>query len=135
MGPRESKADWLNSYGKRDGKSDLSFLPIDDKTIAEAIFGKQPDEIEQIKTAFATSSPSMSLETVIGGLYPGSAQHLISSSCGNLASGRAVLRILRADREHELLKQYLYNSWYHKPMYSKRPAMLETGSLIDTPDI
>lgn len=75
--------------------------------IAEAIFGKQPDEIERIKTAFATSSPSRSLETVIEGLYLGSAQHSTSSSYGaspNLAFGRAVLRILRADREYETAK-------------------------------
>lgn len=78
--------------------------------IAEAIFGKQPDEIEQIKTAFATSSPSRSLETVIEGLYLGSAQHPTGSSYDpivsspNLAFGRAVLRVLRADREYETAK-------------------------------
>lgn len=113
VGPWESEADWLNSCGKRDGKSDVSFLPMDDKMIAEAIFGKQLDEIEQIKTAFATSSPSMSLETVIEGLYLGSAQNSVSSSCSaimdavsspNLAFGRAVLRVLRADREYETAK-------------------------------
>lgn len=113
VGPWESEADWLNSCGKRDGKSDVSLLPMDDKIMAEAIFGKQPDEIEQIKTAFATSSPSMSLETVIEGLYLGSAQHPISSSCSaivdtvsspNLTFGGAVLQVLRAGREYETAK-------------------------------
>lgn len=113
VGPWESEADWLNSHGKRDGKSDVSLLPMDDKMIAEAIFGKQPDEIEQIKTAFAISSPSMSLETVIEGLYLGSAQHSAGPSYNtiadavsspNLAFWRAVLRVLRADREYETAK-------------------------------
>lgn len=107
VGPWESEADWLNSCGKRDSKNDVSLLHMDDKMIAEAIFGKQPDEIERIKTAFATSSPSRSLETVIEGLYLGSAQHSTSSSYGaspNLTFGRAVLRVLRADREYETAK-------------------------------
>lgn len=113
VGPCESEADWLNSHGKRDGKNDAPFLPTDDKIIAEAIFGKQPDEIEQIKTAFAVSSPSMSLETVIEGLYLGTAQHPGGSSYGaiadavsapNLAFWRVVLRVLRADREYETAK-------------------------------
>lgn len=113
VGPYESEADWLNSYGKRDSKSDVSSLPMDDKMVAEAIFGKQPDEIEQIKTAFAISNPGMSLENVVEDIYLGSAQHSITPSYGaimdatsspNLAFGRAVLRILRADREYETAK-------------------------------
>lgn len=113
VGPYESEADWLNSYTKRDGKNDVSFLPMDDKMIAEAIFGKQPDEIEQIKTAFAISNPGMSLETVIENIYLSSAQRTVGPSYGaimdaasssNLAFGRAVLKILRADREYETAK-------------------------------
>lgn len=113
VGPYESEADWLNSYGKKDGKSDVSFLPMDDKMIAEAVFGKQPDELEQMKTAFAISNPGVSLESVVEDLYLGSAQHSVGPSYGaimeaasspNLAFGKAVLRVLRADREYETAK-------------------------------
>lgn len=113
VGPWESEADWLNSYGKRDYKNDASFLPMDDKMIAEAIFGKQPDEIEQIKTAFAISNPGVSLETVIEDLYPGSAQHSTGPSYGvivdavsspGIVFGRAALQVLRAHREYETAK-------------------------------
>jgi hypothetical protein len=94
-GPREAEAQALN-------KNDSTYF-LDEKLMAEALFGKNPDDIKHIKLHFEQLH-GLSLKTVLKNLYlfsPVSAGLVFSSTSSSGSFGRACLRILKEDRDVE----------------------------------
>lgn len=94
VGPHEAEAMWLN-------KSDSSFF-MDDKLVAEALFGKTPDEIRAIKAHFEHST-GYPLHKALEDMYDGATAESGGGPGGQF--GRACLRILKAERQSETVEE------------------------------
>ncbi|KAL7275677.1 hypothetical protein RUND412_001364 [Rhizina undulata] len=105
-GPHGSEAQWFNgTHGK---KRDSSGQQLDDKIVAEALFGKEREEISGIKKWFFEEN-GMELEKVIEEVYLGRQFHhtytppYTAAPVDNpsAAFGKAIMKILTTDRESE----------------------------------
>ncbi|KAF8252221.1 Annexin [Wilcoxina mikolae CBS 423.85] len=109
-GPREAEAQALN-------KNDSTYF-LDEKLMAEALFGKDPEDIKHIKLHFEQLH-GLSLKTVLKNLYlfsPVSAGLVFSSASPSGSFGQACLRVLKANRDVESVETL---------------AMMDTDKLIE----
>lgn len=95
VGPHEAESQWLN-------KSDSSFF-MDDKLVAEAIFGRSPDELKAIESHFerTTGQPlSQALEDMyLAHSYTNGSAFDSGGPTGMF--GRACLRAIKTERQVE----------------------------------